>query len=297
MRQRKKFLAAEAVLLMVSILVLTGCGKAGEDIPYTETAEAGYGIPEVQAVADDGGGQDEAREGDAGEEQGAEINVIEIRQYSDDEKERMDELQASYQNETEKPEQEILEVDSADDVTEGTLCYIVSTGQFYLPDRELTDEELLEIIDCNFRIALNTNHKTQEEWDAEDRAERAELEAKVKAAGGISEEEAIEIARKAMEEDIGEKAKGMQLRPWQERLGWKTDLCIADWSEIKEEDRGALGYYMQFDDYDDNDHAEDGADYHCTVNAVDGSILEAYQIEVSPDGDGGYSFDSIYYEH
>lgn len=27
------------------------------------------------------------------------------------------------------------------------------------------------------------------------------------------------------------------------------------------------------------------------------SILEAYQIEVSPDGSGWYSFDSIYYEH
>lgn len=205
MRQAKKIYAAEAVLLAVSILVLTGCGKAGEDIPHTETAEAGYDIPKVQAVADDGGGQDE------------ETDII--------------------------------------------------------------------------------VHKTQEEWDAEDRAERAELEAKVKAAGGISEEEAIEIARKAMEEDIGEKAKGMQLRPWQERLGWKTDLCIADWSEIKEEDRGALGYYMQFDDYDDNGNTEDGMDYHCTVNAVDGSILEAYQIEVSPDGSGGYSFDSIYYEH
>lgn len=38
-------------------------------------------------------------------------------------------------------------------------------------------------------------------------------------------------------------------------------------------------------------------DYHCTVNAVDGSILEAYRIEVSPDGDGGYSFESVYYEH
>lgn len=231
MRQRKKFLTAEAVLLAVSILVLTGCGKAGEDIPHTETAEASYDIPEAQSVADDGGEQDEAWEKDTGEEQDTDTAKVQ-----------------------------------SDEQNQGAGTDIIV-------------------------------HKTQEEWDAQDRAERAELEAKVKAAGGISEEEAIEIARKAMEEDIGEKAEGMRLRPWQERLGWKTDLCIADWGEIKEEDRGALGYYMQFDDYDDNGNTEDGTDYHCTVNAVDGSILEAYQIEVSPDGSGGYSFDSIYYEH
>lgn len=95
---------------MVSILVLTGCGKAGEDIPHTETAQASCDIPEIQAVADDGGEQEED-----GEEQ-------------------------------------------------------------------------------------NTD--------------------------------TIEIARKAMEEDIGEKAKRMRLRPWEERLGWKTDLCVADWDEM-----------------------------------------------------------------
>lgn len=224
MRQRKKFLAAEAVLLMVSILVLTGCGKAGEDIPHTETAEASYDIPEVQAVADDGGEQ---------KEDGEVQNTDTVKVQNDEQ-------------------------------AQGAETDIVV-------------------------------HKTQEEWDAQDRAERAELEAKVQAAGGISEEEAIEIARKAMEEDIGEKAKGMRLRSWEERLGWKTDLCVADWDEIKEEDKGAIGYYMQFDDFDDN--TEDGTDYHCTVNAVDGSILEAYRIEVSPDGSGGYSFDSIHYEH
>lgn len=81
-------------------------------------------------------------------------------------------------------------------MTEGTLCYIRSTGEYYLPDRELTDEELLEIIDCNFRIAFDTNRKTAAEYEAEDRAEREMLEEKVKAAGGISEEEAVEIAKK-----------------------------------------------------------------------------------------------------
>lgn len=294
MRQMgKKFFAFEAVLVAVSILALTGCGKTPLDIPHTETGEAQYDMAEEQAVLNDG--QEQGNEEDAVQNSDAESSMIVIRAYSDSEKERMAELQESYQNETAKPENMIQEADSADDVTEGTLCYITSTGQFYLPDRELTDEELLEIIDCNFRIALNSNHKTQEEWDAEDRAERAELEAKVKAAGGITEDEAIEAARKAMAEDLGDKAKEMQLRMWNDHLGWKTDLCVADWSEIKEEDRGAIGYYMQFDL---GDSAEDGTDWtnwHCTVNAADGSILEAYQIELA--SDGIHTDNTIYYEH
>lgn len=125
------------------------------------------------------------------------------------------------------PENMIQEVDGAEDVIEGTLCYIRSAGEYCLPDRELSDEELLEIIDCNFRIALDTNRKTAAEYEAEDRAERAMLEEKVQAAGGISEKEAIEIARKALETDLGEKGKELELII-NETYGWSSDLCVAD---------------------------------------------------------------------
>ncbi len=212
-----------------------------------------------------------------------------MRAYSDKEKERMAKLQESYQNETAKPEKMIREVDSAEEVTEGTLCYIISTGEYYLPDRELTDEELLEIIDCNFRISLNMNRKTQAQWDEETRAERAELEAKVKAAGGISEEKAVEIAQKAMETDLGEKAKELKLGV-DETFGWSSDLCVADWSEIKEKDKGALAYSVGFGNViEDETEIEDWLNYVCVVNAVDGSILEAYTIQ-------GWD-NTTYYEH
>jgi len=212
-----------------------------------------------------------------------------MRAYSDKEKERMAELQQSYKNETAKPEKMIQEVDSAEEVTEGTLCYIVSTGEYYLPDRELADEELLEIIDCNFRISLNTNRKTQAQWDALTRAERAELEAKVRAAGGISEEKAVEIAQKAMEIDLGEKAKELKLGV-DETFGWSSDLCVADWSEIKEKDRGALAYSVGVSNViEDETEIEDWLNYVCVVNAVDGSILEAYMIQ-------GWD-NTVYYEH
>ena len=181
-------------------------------------------------------------------------------------------------------------MDSADDVTEGTLCYIISTGEYYLPDRELIDEELLEIIDCNFRISLNTNRKTQAEWDALTRAERAELEAKVQAAGGISEEKAVEIAQKAMETDLGEKAKELKLGI-DEKFGWSSDLCVADWDEIKDKDKGALAYSVGFGNMiEDETEIDDWLNYVCVVNAVDGSILEAYTIQ-------GLGDNTTYYEH
>ncbi len=81
------------------------------------------------------------------------------REYSEKEEERNKELWQAYENGT-FPEKELLQVDNAAAVTEGTLCYINATGVFCLPDRELTDEELLEIIDfqnkMSYAFAQNT---------------------------------------------------------------------------------------------------------------------------------------------
>ncbi len=279
--------ALVAVLTLANVFSLTGCGKTentgsqtNQEVQF-EISETEQEITSAQTDVDTVQTQTD--------EQGVGTGGM-MRAYSDKEKERMADLQQSYQDETAKPEKMIQEVDSADDVTEGTLCYIVSTGEYYLPDRELTDEELLEIIDCNFRIALDTNHKTQAEWDEITLKERAELEAKVKAAGGISEEKAVEIAQKAMETDLGEKAKELKLGI-DEKFGWSSDLCVADWSEIKDKDKGALAYSVGFGNMiEDETEIEDWLNYVCVVNAVDGSILEAYTIQ-------GLGDNTVYYEH
>lgn len=285
-KSQKLVNAFVAVLTFANVFSLTGCGTVENTSSQINVEEESVALevqqekPKAQTDADTAQTQDN--------EQGAGTGSI-MRAYSDEEKERMADLQQSYQNETAKPEKMIQEVGNAEEVTEGTLCYIISTGEYYLPDRELTDEELLEIIDCNFRISLNTNRKTQAEWDAETRAERAELEAKVKAAGGISEESAVEIAQKAMETDLGEKAKELKLGV-DETFGWSSDLCVADWSEIKEKDKGALAYSIGFGNViEDETEIEDWLNYVCVVNAVDGSILEAYMIQ-------GWG-NAVYYEH
>ena len=96
----------------------------------------------------------------------------------------------------------------------------------------------------------------------------------------------MEIAKKAMETDLGEKAKELKLLI-DERFGWSSDLCVADWSEIK--DKGALAYTIGFNNVKDGIEMDDLVNYVCTVNAVDGSILEAYTIQ---------GLDNVtYYEH
>lgn len=281
-----------AVLTFANVFSLTGCGKT-ENTGSKAEQEVSFEISkieqEVTSAQTDASVQTDVDTAQTQtDEQGVGTGGM-MRAYSDKEKERMADLQQYYQDETAKPEKMIQEVDSADDVTEGTLCYIVSTGEYYLPDRELTDEELLEIIDCNFRISLNTNRKTQAEYEAEDRAKRAELEAKVKAAGGISEEKAVEIAQKAMETDLGEKAKELKLYI-NKTYGWSSDLCVADWSEIKEKDKGALAYSVGFNNVKEGMEIDNSLNYWCTVNAVDGSILEAYMIQ-------GLGDNTVYYEH
>lgn len=280
------------VLALANIFSLTGCGKT-EDTNAQTNQEVQLDISEIEqeitsAHTDMSVQTDVNAVQTQNDEQGVVTGGV-MRVYSDTEKERMVKLQESYQNETAKPEKMIQEVGSSEDLTEGTLCYIVSTGEYYLPDRELTDEELLEIIDCNFRISLNTNRKTQADWDKIILKERAELEAKVQAAGGISEEKAVKIAQKALETDLGEKAKELKLCI-NETYSWGSDLCVADWSEIKEKDKGALAYCVVFNNADKVTEIDDLLNYNCTVNAVDGSILEAYTLQ-------GWGDTTVRYEH
>lgn len=133
------------------------------------------------------------------------------REYSDKEWERMKELLWLYRNGT-FPAQKILLVDAMSAGAEDTLSYNKDTGEFYLPERELTDEELLEIIDFNEirNYAIGQTQAARESRE-EKRAEQKRLKEQVRAMGGISEKEAIEIARKQMESEIGTLAENVEL--------------------------------------------------------------------------------------
>lgn len=224
MKRTKKIVVTEAVLLAVSILVLTGCGKTTEISPRTEIAEEQHDAPQAQAVTNDGKEQDEPQGENAEENQ---------------------------DTNTAKAQSDEQEQDADADIV---------------------------------------IHRTQGEWDEINLKERAEFEERVKAAGGITEEEAIEIARKAMEEDIGEKAKGLKLAAPGE-YGWKAYLWdITDWEEYNAKG-GELGWSIQFNNAEVVEYYEDLFSYECMVDAMDGSICGACTHQGFIDGE------TVWYEH
>lgn len=175
------------------------------------------------------------------------------REYSDKERERMKELLWLYRNGT-FPAQKILLVDTMSGGAKDQLSYNKDTGEFYLPERELTDEELLEIIDFNQirNYALGQTQAAQESRE-EKRAEQKRLREQVRAMGGISEKEAIEIARKQMESEIG-------------TLAENVELSQVNLHDLKSEDV-AVEYLVVFYDPKEIHY------YLYDIDAADGSLL------------------------
>ena len=76
-----------------------------------------------------------------------------------------------------------------------------------MPTQEMTDEEMLEIIDFQHKMSYVVSQSTAaQEARAEMEAEEKQWRERIQTAGGISEE-AIEIAAKQMEDELGERAE------------------------------------------------------------------------------------------
>lgn len=187
------------------------------------------------------------------------------REYSDSETKRRRELWQAYEKGT-FPEKDIVQVDCEEQVTEGTLCYVRATEVFYLPEREMTDEEQLEIIDFQHKMSYAVSQSAAaQEARAERQAEKKRLKEIVQAAGGISEEEAIEIARKQMESDLGEEAAGMKLRTDEFGCGARIiDISDETSYEHKEDVAYLVNFYNPYVDF---------SNHLYYIDAMDGSIL------------------------
>lgn len=132
------------------------------------------------------------------------------RPYSEKEKERMEQLYRDYQNGT-FPEGEIPRITSKEQMEENTFCYVEETGCFYFPDRELTDEELLEVIDFNYKrdYTLAQNPETKADIERKEQ-EQKQQQARLQEEGGISLQQAIEIAEQWMDTLYGVPIDGME---------------------------------------------------------------------------------------
>ncbi len=189
------------------------------------------------------------------------------REYFADEEERSRELWQAYED-GKFPEKVIAQVDNAEDAPEGTLCYVRSTGIFNLPAQEMTDEEMLEIIDFQYKMSYAVSQgPAAQEARAQMEAEKKQWQEKIQALGGISEEEAIEIARKQMEAELGEEAEGKEILRYRD-----GSVAVMKWDiseETKYEHKSDLAYGVIFQD--------DSSTYYCVIDVVDGSVLETYE--------------------
>ncbi len=69
------------------------------------------------------------------------------RENTASENERLKEFRNRYKEEGLFPEKDIWIINDDSDVKKNVLCFNRLTGYFHLPERELTDEEVLEIVD------------------------------------------------------------------------------------------------------------------------------------------------------
>ena len=192
------------------------------------------------------------------EERNAEADSF-SRELSDSEMERMKELRLSYTDGM-FPEKTLHLVEQGEEMPEGTLCYVIQTGYFNLPEREMTDQELLQIIDFNnVRNYALSQTPAGQEAHREYLAEQERLMGLVAAQEGISREEAVEIAAAQMEDRLGTAADGTKY----------SYVYLNEISKADPAQKPTVVYMVVLRS------AEGGSYYVCQIDAADGSILEA----------------------
>lgn len=186
------------------------------------------------------------------------------REYSKEEIERMQQLQEAYQN-GRFPQQTITFTDSVGQIPDDSLSYDPDTSFLYLPDRTLTDEELLQIIDFNYTrdYAVSQGTAAQEarkEWEEKEEG----LKAKVQKEGWITEKEALQAAEVYLQTEFGVSAEGM----------------IAD-VFLDEPKTGLFIYHVGYQTEDDISIYAYGID----LNAEDGSLVDTSDASIRKDRD------------
>lgn len=186
------------------------------------------------------------------------------REYSKEEIKRMQQLQEAYQN-GRFPQQTITFTDSVGQIPDDLLRYDPDTNFLYLPDRVLTDEELLQIIDFNYTrdYAVSQGTAAQEarkEWEEKEES----LKAKVQKEGWITEKEALQAAEVYLQTEFGLSAEGM----------------IAD-VFLDEPKTGLFIYHVSYQTEDDISTYAYGID----LNAEDGSLVDTSDASIRKDRD------------
>lgn len=154
------------------------------------------------------------------------------REFTQEEKERKKELTIAYQKDGRFPEGELKRVEDESQVDKDTLCFVPETLHFYLPDRNLTDEELLQIIDYSNKVNYVLQERYKEEYPEEVAAQeekKKELRQKLADEDAISEDEAVAKAQEWLEKLCGTTGKGMELNHSETDI-FETPVYNVNWS-------------------------------------------------------------------
>ena len=157
------------------------------------------------------------------------------RAYTEQEEARYQALAQKYQ-EGFFPENEVPQAANEAEASGYEFCYLVPESTFRLPERELTDEEMLQIID----FLVKRDYAYSEAYAEEHAEEIAQEEAQEQAAidenvegGGISEERAIEIARQKLKDIFDVTVEGFEQNSYynEPEEGRRADYCV-NWTNI-----------------------------------------------------------------
>ncbi len=88
------------------------------------------------------------------------------RGFSEIEKKRLKELEKDYEQKGVFPEKSILKVEKKEQISDNELFFCVDESKFYLPERMMTDEELLEIIDFYIKRDFSLESMTIENTES-----------------------------------------------------------------------------------------------------------------------------------
>ncbi|MBD5543807.1 MAG: hypothetical protein HDR01_06100 [Lachnospiraceae bacterium] len=179
------------------------------------------------------------------------------RELTQEEKERERELSIAYHQDGRFPEGELKRVEDESEVDRDMLCFAPKNFYFYLPERTLTDEELLQIIDYQNKVNYALTERYENTYGEEIAARKADAEEtkqNVEANGGLTDEEAVAKAREWLDKLYGKTVEGMEVS------------CAIDTEGLGTKELPTYEVKFSFADVDT---------YTFTIDATDGSLIEA----------------------
>ncbi len=108
------------------------------------------------------------------------------RKLTESEEEKMVSLRKQYEKEGRFPQKEIEQVKSSEDIVKSELYFVAEESKFYLPERTLSDEEMLEIIDLQEKRDYSVQQQNLT-GDGSDREVKTDVRLEERSIGVVTE--------------------------------------------------------------------------------------------------------------